>query len=194
VDGSDEPTDLRFDHDGLVVNDEQLHVLADRIAADVLDRFPRSNALLRYGESRSGVLATAAEFAGIAIASVSGFRRGIAITDPFATERLYAQTVAVDPDRAHADVHYVDQRLLYLAIRTCDAPEELIRDAAHPLVAFVAAGRPADQRLDEVEQAYAKLRDANDARLHGPNDDEISSEATTELMLAYQDAWRRALS
>jgi hypothetical protein len=177
-----------------VVDDEQLHVLADRIATDVLARFPRSNTLLRYGESRSGALATAAEFAGLAIALVSDFRRMIGITDPFATERLYAQTVAVDPDRAHADVHYVDQRLLFLAIRTWDVPEELVRGAAHPLVAFVAAGRPADQRFDEVEQAFAKLRDANDARLHGANDDVISSEATTELMLAYQDAWRCVLS
>jgi hypothetical protein len=177
-----------------VVDDEQLHVLADRIATDVLARLPRSNTLLRYGESRSGALATAAVFAGIAIAGVSAFRWGISITDPFATERLYAQTVAVDRDRAHSDVHYVDQRLQFLAIATCDDPEALIRGAAHPLVAFVAAGRPADQRLEEVEQAYARLCDASDARLYGASDDEHSSPATTELMLGYLNAWRRALS
>jgi hypothetical protein len=101
------------------------------------------------------------------------------------TERLYAQTVAVDRDRAHADVHYVAQRLSLLALATEDDPEELVRDPARVLVAFVAAGRPSDQRLDEVQTAFAPLREARD--------DGQPTGVLMGLLPAYLAAWRRAL-
>ncbi len=103
-------------------------------------------------------------------------------TDPLAAERVYAKSLAVDRDRAHADVHYVNQRLQLLAVATDDDPE-LIRGAAQALVAFVAAGRPVHQRLDDVEQAYAPLREAADDR-----------QPVAELLGPYLGAWRCALS
>ena len=84
------------------------------------------------------------------------------------------------------DVYYVDQRLRLLVVVTDDDPEVLIRGAAQALVAFVAAGRPAEQCLDEVEHAYAPLREATA--------DEHPTGTTTGLLAAYLDAWRRALS
>ncbi len=86
----------------------------------------------------------------------------------------------------HADVHYVAQRLRLLAIAAYDDPEELVHGAAHALVTFVTAGRPADQRFDEVEHAYAPLREATD--------DEHAIGTIMDLQVAYLDAWRRALS
>ena len=169
-----------------MVNDEQVQVLADRIASEVLAAQLRPNNLTRYGESRSGALATAAVLAGTAIAAGGVYRRMVSHTDLLGTERLYAQTVAVDRDRAHADVHYVDQRLRLLALATDDDPEELIRGAARPLVAFVATGRPPDQRLEEVEHAYAPLREATDDGQPTGGD-----RGSAACLLG---AWRRALS
>ncbi len=106
---------------------------------------------------------------------------------PLAAERLYAKTVAVDPVRAHTDVYYVDQRLLFLVVVTDDDPEVLIHGAPQASVrAFVAAGRPAEQCLDEVEHAYAPLREATA--------DEHPTGTTTGLLAAYLDAWRHAVS
>jgi hypothetical protein len=172
-----------------VVDDEQLKALADRLASEVLATQLRPNALIRYGEARRGALATAAVLAGT-VAAVGGvFRRGVVMvsqTDVLGTERLYAQTVAVDRDRAHADVHYVDQRLRLLAIAADDDPDELVRGAAHALVAFVTAGRPPGQRLNGVEHAYTPLREAYD--------DRQPTERFARLLPAYLDAWRRALT
>jgi hypothetical protein len=169
-----------------VVDDEQLQVLADRLASDVLAAQVRPNALMRYGEDRRGALATAAELAGEFAALVALVRRVVRQTDPLGAERLYAETVAVDRDQAHADVHYVDQRLRCLAIGTDDDAEQLVRGAAHVLVAFVMAGRPAGQRLREVEQAYIPLREARD--------DREPTGRIADLLPAYMDAWRRALT
>jgi len=167
-----------------VVNDEHVQALADRLAREVLAAQMRPNTLSRYGETRNGALAMAATLAGAAIACVGVYRR-VTHTDLFGAERLYAQTVDVDRDRAHADVYYVDQRLRLLALATDDDPEELIRSAAHVLVAFVAAGRPPDQRLDQVEGAFAPLREARD--------DGQPTGVIAELLPAYLGAWRRAL-
>jgi hypothetical protein len=169
-----------------VVDDEQLQMLADRLASDVLAAQVRSNALMRFGEDRRGALATAAVLAGAFAAQVALFRRVVRQTDWLGAERLYAQTVAVDRDRAHADVHYVDQRLRCLAIGTDDDSEQLVRGAAHLLVAFVMAGRPAGQRLSEVEHAYIPLREARD--------DQQPTGRIADLLPAYVDAWRRALT
>jgi hypothetical protein len=158
-------------------------MLADRLATDVLAAQLRPNSLTRYGETRSGAFATAAVFVGMLVAGGGVMRRLSSNTDPLAAERLYAQTLGVDRDRAHADVHYVDRRLRLLDVATDDDPEELIRGAAQVLVAFVAAGRPVDQRLDEVEQAFAPLREAADDR-----------QPVAQLRGAYLDAWRCVLS
>jgi hypothetical protein len=168
-----------------VVHDEHVQALADRLAREVLAARLRPNSLTRYGETRDGVVATTAFLAGTLVATVGVYRR-VTHTDLFGTERLYAQTIDMDRDRAHADVYYVDQRLRLLALATDDDPEELIRSAAHVLVAFVAAGRPPDQRLDEVEGAFAPLREARD--------DGQPTGMIAELLPAYLSAWRRALS
>jgi hypothetical protein len=177
-----------------VVDDEQLQALADRLADEVLATQPRSNALTRYGKDRCGALATAADVVGTAIATGGIIRRAISLPDSLATERLYAQTVAVDRDRAHVDVYYVGQRLRLLALATADFldvatdddPDELVRGAAQALVAFVAAGRPPGQRLDEVEHAYTPLREATDGQQ--------PTETVVGLLAAYLDAWLRALT
>jgi hypothetical protein len=107
-------------------------------------------------------------------------------TDPFETERRYAKVVDVDRDRAHDGVYYVGQRLRLLAMARDDDTDELVRGAARALVAFVTAGRPPILRLDEVEEAYAPLREASD--------DHQAAETVAGLSPAYLDAWRRALT
>jgi hypothetical protein len=141
-------------------------------------------ARLRRARPRTGALASAAVLAGTAIAEVGVYRR-VTHSDVIGTERLYAQTVGVDRDRAHADVYYVDKRLRLLALAIDDDLDELVRSAAPVLVAFVAAGRPPDQRLDEVEGAFAPLREAHD--------DGQPTGVILELLPAYLGAWRRAL-
>jgi hypothetical protein len=167
-----------------VVDDENVQVLADQIANDALASHPRPNALIRYGERRGGVLGAAVAFTGATIATWGVYRR-VVRTDPVKTERLYAQTAAVDRDRAHADVHYVDQRLRLLALAIEDDLGTLVRDAARVLVLFVTAGRPSDQRLDEVETALTPLREARD--------DGQPTGVLVGLLPAYLAAWRRAL-
>ena len=167
-----------------MVDDEHVQVLADRIASEALAAHPRPNALIRYGERRGGLLGAAVAFPGAMIESWGVYRRVVS-TDVVKTERLYAQTVAVDRDRAHADVHYVDQRLRLLALATESDLGRLVRDAARVLVAFVAAGRPSDQRLVEVETAFAPLREARD--------DGQPTGVLFGLLPAYLAAWRRAL-
>jgi hypothetical protein len=167
----------------VVVDDAQLQVLAEQLATDVLAGQLRPNRLTRYGETRSSALANVAVFAGTPVAAGRVCRRIFSNTDPLGAERFYAKTVTVDRSRAHADVHYVDQRLRLLAVATDDDPEELIRGAAYALDSFVAAGRPVDQCVDEVEHAYAPLREAADDR-----------QPVAELLGAYLDAWRCALS
>ncbi len=167
-----------------MVDDEYVQVLADQIASDALAAHPPCNALIRYGERKGGLLGAAVAFPGAMIESWAVYRRVVS-TDVVKTERLYAQTVAVDRDRAHADVYYVDQRLRLLALATDDGFETLVRDAARVLVAFVAAGRPPDQRLDEVETTFAPLREARD--------DGQPTRVLLGLLPAYLAAWRRAL-
>lgn len=169
-----------------MVNDEQVQMLGYRIASDVLAAQLRPNMLTRYGDSRSGVLATIAVIAGTVAATVGLYRRAVGHGDLLETERLYAHTVAVDRDRAHADVYYVHQRLRLLALAIDDDPEELVHRAAHVLVAFVAAGRPLDQRLDGVEAAYAPLREASD--------DRQPAAVLAELLPAYLASWRHVLA
>jgi hypothetical protein len=107
-------------------------------------------------------------------------------TDPLATERLYAQTVAVDRDRAHADVDYVGHRLRLLVMAADDDPDELVRGAAQALVAFVTASRPPGQRLNAVEHAYIPPRETYD--------DQQATERIVGLLPAYADALRGALT
>src|SRR5262245_18330818 len=146
----------------------------------------RPNRLTRLAESRSGVVASAASFAGNLASAIGAGGRVFSTKDPVETERLYAQSVGVDRDRAHEDVFYVGQRLRLLSLAIDDEPDELVCGAARFLVAFVAAGRPPDQRLDEVEAAFAPLRAATDDRQSG--------QVIAALLPPYLDAWRRALS
>jgi hypothetical protein len=169
-----------------VVEERHLQALADRIAGDVLALQLRSNKLTRYGEGHSGAVASAALMAGGIVATCGVLRRMTGHPDVLRAERLYALSVGVDRDRAHADVHYVSQRLQLLAMPLAVEQDldELVRAAAPVLVAFVAAGRPSEQRLDEVEAVYAPLREAlDDPRLEAG-----------ELLRAYLAAWRHALS
>lgn len=170
----------------MLVDDEQLQALADRLANEVLATQLRPNALTRYGKDRHGAFATAVVIAGTVAAAGGVLRRMVSQTDLLATERLYAQTVAVDRDRAHADVDYVGHRLRVLAIATDDDTDELVRGAAQALVAFVTAGRPPGQRLNAVEDSYTPLREAYD--------DRQATERIAGLLPAYADAWRRALA
>jgi hypothetical protein len=167
------------------VDDKHVQVLADRIASGALASHPRLNALIRWGDRRGGgALAVAAVLIGGVIATGGVYRR-VTHSDVSEVERLYAQTAAVDRDRAHADVHYVHQRLRLLALATADDPWRHVRDAAPVLVTFVAAGRPTDQRLDDVEAAFAPLREASD--------DRQPTRVVEELLPAYLAAWRNAL-
>ena len=171
------------------MDETQAQALADRIADHVLDSQLRPNPLTRYGKGRSGALAEAADLIGTAVAASGVARRLYSRrTDPLGAERLYARSVAVDRDRAHADVYYVDERLrmLAMALVTDDEADELVRAAALVLVAFVAAGRPPDRRLAEVEDALARLREAQDGEQPGS--------VMEDLMPPYLAAWRRALA
>jgi hypothetical protein len=166
------------------MEERHLQALADRIAGEVLALQMRSNKLVRYGEGRSGPVAAAALIAGGIVATGGVMRRMGSHPDPHRVERLYALTVAVDRDRAHADVYYVTQRLQLLAI-PLEMDDGLVRGAAPVLVAFVAAGRQSEQRLEEVEAVYGPLREAVDDRRPG---------VMEELLPAYLAAWRHTLS
>jgi len=65
-------------------------------------------------------------------------------------------------------VRYVEGRLRLLVAAAGDDADELVNGAARVLVAFVADGRPADRRLNEVEVALAPLRDAVDKNRQAP--------------------------
>jgi hypothetical protein len=168
-----------------VVEERHLQALADRIAGEVRALQMRSNKLIRYGMGRSGPVAAAALIAGGIAATGGVMRRFGSHSDPHRVERLYALAVAVDRDRAHADVYYVTQRLQLLAMPLEDDLDGLVRGAAPVLVAFVAAGRQSDQRLDEVEAVYGPLREAVD---------DSRPEVAAELLPAYLAAWRHTLS
>lgn len=169
-----------------MVQDEQLQVVAERIASDMIAIQPRANDLMRWGDSRSGALAMAAVMTGTLFATVGVYRRVTRHSDVVGVERLYARTVGVDRDRADADVSYVNQRLQQLAVALAmdDDLDELVTGAAGVLVAYVAAGRPAEQRLDEVEAVFGPLREASDDK----------AGVVAELLPEYLAAWRRALS
>ena len=132
-------------------------------------------------------MAAAALIAGGIVATGGVMRRFGSHPDPHRVERLYALAVAVDRDRAHADVYYVTQRLQLLAMALAmeDDLDGLVRGAAPFLVAFVAAGRQSEQRLDDVEAVYGPLREAFDDR---------RPEVVEELLPAYLAAWRHTLS
>jgi len=169
-----------------VVEARHLGALADRIAGEVLAWQLRPNKLLRYGEGRSGPVAAAALITGGIVATGGVMRRIGSHPDPHKVERLYALAVAVDRDRAHADVYYVSQRLQLLAMPLAmeDDLDGLVRGAALVLVAFVAAGRQSEQRLADVEAVYGPLREAFDDR----------RPEVEELLPAYLAAWRHTLS
>jgi len=170
-----------------MVQEQDLQVVADRIASGVVAMQPRLNNLMRWGDSRSGALAMAAVMTGSLIEAVALYRRVTRHSDVVGVERLYAGTVGVDRDRADADVSYVWQRLQQLAVALAmdDDLDELVSGAARVLVAYVVAGRPAEPRLDEVEAVFGPLREARD-------DDQ--ADVLAELSPEYLAAWRRVLS
>jgi hypothetical protein len=146
-------------HDLLVP--EQLDEVADRLAEEPL-KFRRltNNPLDAWAERRGGRVGKIVGFVG---AVTMGIRFVVTHRPPDvrttrATRRLYQQATGVDRDRAHADVAVVSDRLSPLVAVAPAGPrgDDLVVAASRRLVAWVAAGRPADDQMAGVEAAFAR--------------------------------------
>jgi hypothetical protein len=119
--------------------------------------------------------------------AVSAFRRYPRLPDQLATRRLYEQAAGVDRDRANADLALVTDRLSPL-VGTPHGPQgdALVLGASRRLVAWVAAGRSADEQMSAVEAAFAHW-------VQVAEDDDAAPEAFVDSLESYADAWNAAM-
>ena len=160
-----------------------LDALARRLADDVLSVRARPNALTRLGDERGGRLGCVVGAAGL-VASLGGSLRRARHAEFFALRDDYAALVGADEARAVEDYHDVRRRVGLLSTSS-DGDPALVRPAARLLLRHVAAGRPADRRLDGPEDAYDAIR----AHVAGPRD-RAGIEALGDR---YVEAWRAAI-
>jgi hypothetical protein len=114
-------------------------------------------------------------------------RRVPRLPDPITTRRLYEQAPGVDRDRANADLALVADRLSPLASAP-DGPhgDALVLGASRLLVAWVAAGRTADEQMSAVEAAFAHW-------VQVAEDDDAAPGALVDRLESYAEAWEAAL-
>ncbi len=103
------------------------------------------------------------------------------------TRRLYEQATGVDRDRANADLALVADRLSPL-MSAPDGPQgdALLLGASRHLVAWVAAGRTADEQMSAVEAAFARW-------VQVAEDDDAAPGALVESLESYVEAWDAAM-
>src|ERR687891_2605162 len=132
----------------------QLDKVADQVAQQPLAVRHGSNRFLV--RERPGLVGIIGGVAGAVWMAVSVFRRVRRLPDQVTTRRLYEQATGVDRDRANADLAIVADRLSPL-VSAPDGPQgdALVLGASRRLVAWVAAGRTADEQMSAVEAAFA---------------------------------------
>jgi hypothetical protein len=115
--------------------------------------------------------------------AVAAFRRYPQLPDQLTTRRLYEQATGVDRDRANADLALVADRLSPL-VNAPDGPhgDALVLGASRRLVAWVAAGRTADERMSDVEAAFAHW-------VQLAEEDGAAPEAIMDSLYSYVEAW-----
>jgi hypothetical protein len=160
-----------------------LDALARRLADDVLLVKSQPNALTRFGDARGGPRGCVVGAAGL-VASLAGSLRRMRQAEFFPIRDDYASLVGADETRANEDYHYVRLRVGSLSTNS-DGDPTLIRPAARLLFRYVAAGRPASERLDGPEDAF----DAIGAHFDGPR----NPGGFETLAARYVDAWRTAI-
>jgi hypothetical protein len=165
----------------------QLDEVADRLAQQPLAVRHGSNRLLARAEERRGLIGIIAGVVGGVGMAVSAFRRYPRLPDQLATRRLYEQAAGVDRDRANADLALVTDRLSPL-VGTPHGPQgdALVLGASRRLVAWVAAGRSADEQMSAVEAAFAHW-------VQVAEDDDAAPEAFVDSLESYAEAWDAAM-
>jgi hypothetical protein len=170
----------------------ELDEVGERLAEQWLAaRLMTGNRLTAYADRRGGRLGFVAGLAGLVGAVpgiVSMFRKQSQLPDQRATRRLYEAATGIDRDQANADLAFVTDRLSPLVY----APEgprgdALMVSAAHRLVAWVAAGRVADEQMSGVETAFARWVEVDE-------DDDPDAQVLMERAASYAAAWDAATS
>lgn len=174
-------TVLHLDHNFGVAS--QLDEVADRLAQQPLDLRHCCPGVLVRAQDRRGLLGTVAGVVGGVWMAVSALRRYPRLPDQLSTRRLYEQATGVDRDQANANLALVADRLSPL-VNAPDGPQGdvLVRIASRRLVAWVAAGRPDDEKMSGVEAAFAQY-----VRITEQDDPE--ADAVVQSVGAYVDAW-----
>jgi hypothetical protein len=165
----------------------QLDEVAYRLAQQPLAVRHGSNRLLARAEERRGLIGTIAGLVGGLWMAVSAFRRYPRLPDQLTTRRLYEHATGADRDRANADLALVADRLSPL-VGASDGPQgdALLLGASRRLVAWVAAGRTADEQMSAVEAAFADW-------VQVVEDDAAAPEAIVDKLESYAYAWDAAL-
>jgi hypothetical protein len=163
----------------------QLDKVADQVAQQPLAVRHGSNRFLV--RERPGLVGIIGGVAGAVWMAVSVFRRVRRLPDQVTTRRLYEQATGVDRDRANADLAIVADRLSPL-VSAPDGPQgdALVLKASRRLVAWVAAGRTADEQMSAVEAAFADW-------VQVAEDDDAVPGALVESLESYAEAWDAAL-
>jgi hypothetical protein len=163
----------------------QLDEVADQVAQQPLAVRHGSNRFLV--RERPGLLGIIGGVAGAVWMAVSVFRRVRRLPDQVTTRRLYEQATGLDRDRANADLALVADRLSPL-VSAPDGPhgDALVLRASRRLVAWVAAGRTADEQMSDVEAAFAHW-------VQVAENDDAAPGARVESLESYAEAWDAAL-
>ncbi|MGH9228420.1 MAG: hypothetical protein ACRD07_06755 [Acidimicrobiales bacterium] len=160
--------------------------MADQLALQPLAVRHGGRRFLRATEPR-GLVGIIGAVAGVAWMAVSVLRRVLRLPDPITTRRLYEQATGVDRDRANADLALVADRLSPL-VSGPDGPhgDALVLGASRRLVAWVAAGRTADEQMSVVEAAFAHW-------VQAAEDDDAAPGALVESVQSYAATWDAVL-
>ncbi len=135
----------------------ELEAVAAIMAKPHLLGVASENHLFRYARRHDGPLGLFAGVVGGLWYATSFLRRTVQSPDAQEEARLlYQQALAVDRDRARADLQAVDDRLSPLAASDMTDRPTLIVGTARHLVSWVAADRPIDDETEPVEGAFAR--------------------------------------
>jgi hypothetical protein len=164
----------------------QLDEVADQLAQQPLAVRHGSSRFLVRATERRGLVGIIGGVAGAVWMAVSVFRRVRRLPDQVTTRRLYEQATGVDRDRANADLALVADRLSPLMSAPAGPQgDALVLGASRRLVAWVAAGRTADEQMSAVEAAFADWVQVTE-------DDDAAPGALVGSLESYAEAWDAA--
>ena len=143
----------------------ELDTVAAIMAKPYLLLVASENRVFRYGNRHDGPIGFFAGVVGGLWYAVSFGWRTIRSPDPRdEAQALYQRALAVDRDRARADLLAVADRLSPLDARDGPDPSTLILSTARHLVRWVASDRPIDDETEAVERAFARLCEVVEAK------------------------------